>query len=51
MENKYNRGKIYKLINKKLDEEDIYIGSTCEKYLSGRLAGHVRCYKGYLNGK
>lgn len=38
MRNKYNFSKIYKIINTETD--DIYIGSTTQKYLSERLAGH-----------
>jgi len=48
-ENKYLRGKIYKLISNQTNE--IYIGSTCEPYLCNRLAGHKRHYKCYQNGK
>ena len=36
--NMYSRGKIYKIVSDCTDK--IYIGSTCEKYLSNRLAGH-----------
>jgi len=49
-DNKYSRGKIYKLVPKIInnDEEQlIYIGSTCEKLLSNRLAGHRKDYKYY----
>ena len=35
----YQRGKIYKIVCNITGE--IYIGSTCEKYLSNRLSGHV----------
>jgi hypothetical protein len=45
----YNLGKIYKI--KCNVTGQIYIGSTCEKTLARRLAGHVKHYKGYLNGK
>ena len=45
----YNLGKIYKI--KCNITGFIYIGSTCEKILSRRLAGHVRDYKRHLNGK
>jgi hypothetical protein len=37
-ENKYQRGKIYKIISPHTDK--IYIGSTCKKYLSQRIAVH-----------
>ena len=47
--NKYNNSKIYKLYSESAGLT--YIGSTCEKYLSRRLSGHVRSYKCYLNGK
>ena len=41
MDNKYNNSKIYK-IEPICDygEGEIYIGSTCEKYLSNRMCGH-----------
>ena len=48
-ENKYQRGKIYKLISNQTD--DAYYGSTCEDKLTNRLAGHRRDYKCWLNGK
>lgn len=48
-ENKYLRGKIYKIISYQTNE--IYIGSTCEPYLCNRLAGHKRDYKSYKNNK
>ena len=47
-ENKYQRGKIYKVASNKT--EDIYIGSTCET-LSRRLSQHRQDYKKYLKGK
>jgi hypothetical protein len=47
--NKYQNSKIYKIVSDKTDK--IYIGSTTEKYLSNRLAGHVTCYKRYKEGK
>jgi hypothetical protein len=49
MNNKYQRGKIYKIIDNTNGNQ--YIGSTCEKTLSHRLAKHVGSYKCYLNGK
>lgn len=45
----YQLGKIYKIESYQTNE--IYIGSTCEKYLSNRLSGHKRHYKLYLNNK
>lgn len=43
----YQNGKIYKIIN--YENDDIYIGSTCEK-LSRRIAGHRANFKQYLDG-
>lgn len=40
--NKYQLGKIYTIRHP--DTDKFYIGSTCEKYLSRRLAGHKRQY-------
>lgn len=48
-ENKYNRGKMYKIVSFQTDK--CYVGSTCEQYLSNRLAGHRRNYKNHQNGK
>jgi hypothetical protein len=48
-ENKYQRGKIYKLVSFGTDK--VYVGSTCEVYLSNRLAGHRSAFKSYHNGK
>ena len=48
-ENKYSRGKIYKIICNVTGL--VYVGSTCEPALARRLAGHRRSYKAYLNGK
>lgn len=45
----YQNGKIYKIVS--FTTDDVYIGSTCEKYLSNRLGGHRKAYKSYLNGK
>jgi hypothetical protein len=45
----YQRGKIYKITSDQTDE--IYIGSTCEKYLSNRIAKHRTNYRAYLQGK
>ena len=48
----YNQGKIYKIEPiVEHDEEDIYIGSTCCKYLSQRLRSHRDNYKGWKEGK
>ena len=44
--NKYQRGKIYQLIDN--TNGNIYIGSTCEKTLARRLTKHVSNYKGWL---
>jgi hypothetical protein len=46
---KYNNGKIYKIIDN--TNGNIYIGSTVQKYITTRLAGHVKQYKQYLKGK
>ena len=43
----YSLGKIYKLTGNGYT----YYGSTCEPTLARRLAGHIRTYKAYLNGK
>ena len=45
----YQDSKIYKIVS--FSTDDVYIGSTCEKYLSNRLGGHRKDYKRYLNGK
>jgi hypothetical protein len=47
--NKYQNGKIYVIRSPSTDK--IYIGSTIEKYLSGRFSGHNSKYKRFLNGK
>ena len=44
----YQSGKIYKIIN--YENDDIYIGSTCEK-LSSRMSKHRCSLKHYLDGK
>ena len=41
--NKYNNGKIYKIIDNTND--NIYIGSTTEPILSRRMAQHKSQYK------
>ena len=43
------KGKIY--IIRSHQTEDVYYGSTIQKYLSSRLASHNANYKKYLNGK
>ena len=45
----YALGKIYKLTHP--DTDDVYIGSTCQKYLSTRLCGHKALYKRWKGGK
>ena len=45
----YSLGKIYKIVSDQTD--DIYIGSTCQKLLSMRLAGHKLSYARWLGGK
>ena len=47
-DNKYRRGKIYKIISYQTDA--VYYGSTIEENLTNRLAGHRRKYKKWLNG-
>ena len=39
----YQQGKIYKIVDK--TNNNIYIGSTAEKYLSKRLQKHIAHYK------
>ena len=46
--NKYNNSRIYKISSSLTDK--IYIGSTCQA-LSQRMAGHMKDYKCYMNGK
>jgi hypothetical protein len=46
---RYQKGKIYKIVCK--DSDKVYIGATCEQYLSDRLKGHRNAYKTYLNNK
>lgn len=46
--NKYQRGKVYKLISEQSDK--VYVGSTCEPTLARRLATHRADYKYWLNG-
>ena len=47
--NKYEISKIYKIESHLGDK--IYIGSTCQPYLSKRLEGHRTSYKRWKNGK
>ena len=47
--NKYNNSKIYKIIDD--SNNNVYYGSTIEKYISNRLGGHKTSYKRYLNNK
>ena len=47
-ENKYQRGKIYKIISNQTN--DVYYGSTVEPYLTNRLSRHKSNFKGWLNG-
>lgn len=44
--NRYNNGKIYKLVSNQTDK--IYIGSTCKERLCQRLAQHKRNYNFWL---
>jgi hypothetical protein len=46
--NKYNRGKIYKIVDN--TNGNVYIGSTCEPTLARRLTKHRGHYKEYLKG-
>jgi len=46
--NKYERAKIYKIVDN--TNGNIYIGSTCHKLLSSRLAEHKNKYKNFQNG-
>ena len=45
----YQLGKIYKLTSP--SNNLVYYGSTAQKHLSTRIAGHIREYKFYLNNK
>ena len=47
-ENKYQRGKIYKIISNQTN--DVYYGSTIAPYLTNRLSAHRKDYKRWLNG-
>jgi hypothetical protein len=46
--NRYNNGKIYKIVDN--TNGNIYIGSTCEPTLARRLAGHRGYFNSYLKG-
>lgn len=46
MDNKYRKGKIYKLVN--TVDDAIYIGSTCQK-LCNRMCGHKTCARNKPN--
>ena len=49
---KYSQGKVYKIEPiVEHDEGDIYIGSTCCKYLSQRLKTHRHHYKEWKKGR
>ena len=48
MDNKYQKGKIYKIVDK--DETKCYIGSTCSRLLSKRMGQHREKYKKYKAG-
>jgi hypothetical protein len=45
----YKNGKIYAIKSYQTDE--VYIGSTCEKYLTNRLKSHRQNYKAWQAGK
>jgi hypothetical protein len=45
----YSQAKIYKIIGG--DDDEFYIGSTVEKYLSNRMGGHRKMYKAWKEGK
>lgn len=45
---RYQHGKIYKIVCNITDK--VYIGSTCKKLLSQRLAEHVQSFKRWENG-
>jgi len=44
----YRKGKIYKIECQETNR--IYIGSTCQPTVAGRLRGHVQCLRDYKNG-
>lgn len=45
----YNNSKIYKIIDN--TNGNVYIGSTFQKYITTRLAGHAKNYRQYLKNK
>jgi hypothetical protein len=45
----YSQGKIYKIVD--LSTNECYIGSTTQKALALRLAGHVRDFNAYKDGR
>lgn len=45
----YSLCRVYKLVSSQTDK--VYIGSTCQKYLSSRLSQHKTDYKNFLKGK
>jgi len=47
--NRYNNAKIYKIISPNTDK--IYIGSSIEKYISCRIAGHKKKFRLWSNNK
>lgn len=49
MENKYQKGKIYKIVNDELNLT--YYGSTIEPTVAKRLTKHIYHYKHYMDGK
>lgn len=47
MANKYNQSKVYEIVC--FETNKVYVGSTCEDFLSQRLANHKTAYKRWLN--
>jgi hypothetical protein len=47
--NRYNNGKIYKLVSPHSNK--IYVGSTCKKYLCQRLSQHKSNYKEWIKNE
>jgi hypothetical protein len=43
----YSLGKVYKIVG----NGKVYVGSTCERLLCQRLAGHKKGYKRWIDGK
>ena len=48
-ENKYQRGKLYKIISPQTN--DVYYGSTIETKITNRLSSHRQHYKRWLKEK